>query len=193
LRDPLSAPHLDIAVKVTPTSLPDVLLIEPRVFSDGRGFFFESWNKRSLAAAGLDAEFVQDNHSRSVRNVLRGLHYQVEHAQGKLVRVCSGEVFDVAVDIRKASPTFGRWVGMTLSGESKQMLWIPPGFAHGFLVLSEAAEFLYKTTDYWYPEHERTLLWNDPALGIVWPLAGAPALAAKDSAGRPLALADVFP
>jgi dTDP-4-dehydrorhamnose 3,5-epimerase len=180
-------------VKLIPTALPDVLLIEPRVFGDDRGFFFESWNKRVLAAAGLDAEFVQDNHSRSVRNVLRGLHYQTEHAQGKLVRVCSGEVFDVAVDIRKASPTFGRWVGMTLSAESKQMLWIPPGFAHGFLVLSEAAEFLYKTTDYWYPEHERTLLWNDPALGIVWPLAGAPALAAKDAAGRPLALADVFP
>ena len=180
-------------MKLTPTALPDVLLIEPRVFSDGRGFFFESWNKRSLAAAGLDADFVQDNHSRSVRNVLRGLHYQIEHAQGKLVRVCSGEVFDVAVDLRKASPTFGRWIGVTLSGENKQMLWIPPGFAHGFLVLSEAAEFLYKTTDYWYPEHERTLLWNDPALGIVWPLAGAPALAAKDAAGRPLALADVFP
>jgi dTDP-4-dehydrorhamnose 3,5-epimerase len=193
LRGPLSAPRLDIAVKVTPTALPDVLLIEPRVFSDGRGFFFESWNKRALAAAGLEAEFVQDNHSRSARNVLRGLHYQIQHAQGKLVRVCSGDVFDVAVDIRKASPTFGRWVGMTLSAESKQMLWIPPGFAHGFLVLSDAAEFLYKTTDYWYPEHERTLLWNDPALGIVWPLAGAPALAAKDSAGRPLALADVFP
>jgi dTDP-4-dehydrorhamnose 3,5-epimerase len=193
LRGPLPAPHPDIAVKLTPTALPDVLLIEPRVFSDGRGFFFESWNKRSLAAAGLGADFVQDNHSRSVRNVLRGLHYQIEHAQGKLVRVSSGEVFDVAVDLRKASPTFGRSVGMTLSAENKQMLWIPPGFAHGFLVLSEAAEFLYKTTDYWYPEHERTLLWNDPALGIVWPLAGAPALAAKDAAGRPLALADVFP
>jgi len=179
-------------VKVTPTALSDVLLIEPRVFGDERGFFFESWNKRALAAAGLDADFVQDNHSRSARNVLRGLHYQIEHAQGKLVRVCSGAVFDVAVDIRRASPHFGRWMGMTLSAESKQMLWIPPGFAHGFLVLSEAAEFLYKTTDYWYPEHERTLLWNDPALGIVWPLAGAPTLAAKDAAGRPLAQADVF-
>jgi dTDP-4-dehydrorhamnose 3,5-epimerase len=180
-------------VKVTPTALPDVLLIEPRVFADERGFFFESWNRRALAAAGLDADFVQDNHSRSARNVLRGLHYQVEHAQGKLVRVCSGEVFDVAVDIRKASPTFGRWVGMTLSAESKQMLWIPAGFAHGFLVLSEAAEFLYKTTDYWYPEHERTLLWNDPALRIDWPLAGAPIVTAKDAAGRPLAHADLFP
>ena len=180
-------------MKVTPTALPDVLLIESRVFSDDRGFFFESWNRRAMAAAGIDADFVQDNHSRSVRNVLRGLHYQIEHAQGKLVRVCSGEVFDVAVDIRRTSPTFGRWVGMTLSAQGKQMLWIPPGFAHGFLVLSEAAEFLYKTTDYWYPEHERTLLWNDPALGIVWPLAGPPVLAAKDASGRPLALADVFP
>ena len=180
-------------MNVIRTALPDVLLIEPKVFADERGFFFESWNKRALAAAGLDADFVQDNHSRSERNVLRGLHYQVKHAQGKLVRVCSGAVFDVAVDIRKASPTFGRWVGMTLSAQSKQMLWIPPGFAHGFLVLSEAAEFLYKTTDYWYPEHERTLLWNDPAVNIAWPLEGAPTVAAKDAAGRPLALADVFP
>ena len=180
-------------MKVTPTALPDVLLIEPRVFSDDRGFFFESWNKRALAAAGLTAEFVQDNHSRSSRDVLRGLHYQIEHAQGKLVRVCAGEVFDVAVDIRRSSPAFGRWTGMTLSAQNKQMLWIPPGYAHGFLVLSEGAEFLYKTTDYWYAEHERTLLWNDPALGIVWPLAGSPALAAKDAAGRPLALADVYP
>jgi dTDP-4-dehydrorhamnose 3,5-epimerase len=180
-------------VKVTPTTLPDVLLLEPRVFSDDRGFFFESWNKRALAAAGLDAEFVQDNHSRSLRNVLRGLHYQIEHAQGKLVRVCAGEVFDVAVDIRRSSPTFGRWMGLTLSAQNKQMLWIPPGYAHGFLVLSDAAEFLYKTTDYWYPEHERTLLWNDPALGILWPLDTAPALAAKDAAGRPLAQADVYP
>jgi dTDP-4-dehydrorhamnose 3,5-epimerase len=180
-------------VKVTPTELPDVLLVEPRVFSDDRGFFFESWNKRALAAAGLVAEFVQDNHSRSLRNVLRGLHYQIEQAQGKLVRVCAGAVFDVAVDIRRSSPTFGRWTGATLSAQNKQMLWIPPGYAHGFLVLSEAAEFLYKTTDYWYPEHERTLLWNDPALGIAWPLDGQPAVAAKDAAGRPLALADVYP
>ena len=180
-------------MKITPTALPDVLLLEPRVFTDDRGFFFESWNKRVLAAAGLDAEFVQDNHSRSLRNVLRGLHYQIEHAQGKLVRVCAGEVFDVAVDIRRSSPTFGRWMGITLSAQNKQMLWIPPGYAHGFLVLSDAAEFLYKTTDYWYPEHERTLLWNDPALGILWPLDTAPALAAKDAAGRPLAQADVYP
>ena len=180
-------------MKITPTALPDVLLLEPRVFTDDRGFFFESWNKRVLAAAGLDAEFVQDNHSRSLRNVLRGLHYQIEHAQGKLVRVCAGEVFDVAVDIRRSSPTFGRWMGITLSAQNKQMLWIPPGYAHGFLVLSDAAEFLYKTTDYWYAEHERTLLWNDPALGILWPLDTAPTLAAKDAAGRPLAQADVYP
>jgi len=180
-------------VKVTPTALPDVLVIEPRVFSDERGFFFESWNQRTFAAAGLDATFVQDNHSRSLRNVLRGLHYQIEHAQGKLVRVCAGEVFDVAVDVRRSSPTFGHAMGMTLSAQNQRMLWIPPGFAHGFLVLSDAAEFLYKTTDYWYAEHERTLLWNDPALRIDWPLSGAPVLAAKDAAGRPLALADVYP
>lgn len=184
---------LEHAVKITPTALPDVLLIEPKVFGDERGFFFESWNQRTFAAAGLDAEFVQDNHSHSARNVLRGLHYQIAHAQGKLVRVCSGAVFDVAVDLRKASPTFGRWVGMTLSAQSKQMLWIPPGFAHGFVVMSESADFLYKTTDYWYQEHERTLLWNDPALAIAWPLAGSPTLAAKDAAGTPLARADLFP
>jgi len=180
-------------VKVTPTALPDVLVISPNVFGDERGFFFESWNHRAFAAAGLDATFVQDNHSRSVRNVLRGLHYQIEHAQGKLVRVCAGEVLDVAVDLRRSSPTFGQSLSITLSAKNKQMLWIPPGFAHGFLVLSDAAEFLYKTTDYWYAEHERTLLWNDPALGIDWPLSGAPVLAAKDAAGRPLALADVYP
>ena len=180
-------------MRVTPTALPDVLLIEPRVFGDERGFFFECWNRRAFAEAGLEAEFVQDNHSRSGRNVLRGLHYQIEHAQGKLVRVTSGEVFDVAVDIRRSSPTFGKWVGMTLSAEKKAMLWIPPGFAHGFLVVSDAAEFLYKTTDYWYPEHERTLLWNDPALSITWPLTGAPTLVAKDAAGSPLASADLYP
>jgi dTDP-4-dehydrorhamnose 3,5-epimerase len=180
-------------VRVTPTALPDVLLIEPRVFGDERGFFFESWNRRAFAEAGLEAEFVQDNHSRSGRNVLRGLHYQIEHAQGKLVRVTSGEVFDVAVDIRRSSPTFGKWVGMMLSAEKKSMLWIPPGFAHGFLVVSDAAEFLYKTTDYWYPEHERTMLWNDPVLAITWPLTDAPTLAAKDAAGSPLASADLYP
>jgi dTDP-4-dehydrorhamnose 3,5-epimerase len=180
-------------VNVTPTALPDVLLIEPRVFGDERGFFFESWNERDFAGAGVDATFVQDNHSRSARNVLRGLHYQIQHAQGKLVRVCAGEVFDVAVDIRKSSPSFGRWVGMMLSAQNRRMLWIPPGFAHGFLVVSEAAEFLYKTTDYWYSEHERTLLWSDPALAIDWPLDGAPTLAAKDQTGRPLASADLYP
>jgi dTDP-4-dehydrorhamnose 3,5-epimerase len=163
------------------------------VYSDGRGSFFESWNRRAFSEAGLEAEFVQDNHSRSGHNVLRGLHYQVEHAQGKLVRVCVGEVFDAVVDIRRSSPTFGRSVGMMLSAENQRMLWIPPGFAHGFLVVSESADFLYKTTDYWYPEHERTLLWSDTALAIAWPLDGAPTVAAKDVAGRPLASADVYP
>jgi dTDP-4-dehydrorhamnose 3,5-epimerase len=180
-------------MKATPTALPDILLIEPRVFGDERGFFFESYNRRALAEAGLIAEFVQDNHSRSTRGVLRGLHYQIERAQGKLVRVSAGEVFDVAVDMRRSSPTFGRWMGMALSAENKRMLWIPPGFAHGFLVLSDAAEFLYKTTDYWYPEFERTLLWNDPMIGIDWPLSETPTLAAKDVAGRPLALAEAYP
>jgi len=179
-------------VNVTPTALPDVKLIEPRVFGDERGFFYESWNRRAMEAAGLDADFVQDNHSRSRRGVLRGLHYQVEHAQGKLVRFVAGEVFDVAVDLRRHSPTFGRHVTATLSAANKHMLWIPPGFAHGFVVVSEQAEFLYKTTDYWFPEHERTLLWNDPALGIHWPVA-APQLAAKDAAGTPLAAADTYP
>ena len=179
-------------MKVTPLELPDVLLIEPRVFGDERGFFYERWNKRAFRDAGLDADFVQDNHSRSRRGVLRGLHYQIEHAQGKLVRATAGEVFDVAVDLRRSSPTFGRSVGIMLSAANKRMLWIPPGFAHGFLVVSEDAEFLYKTTDYWYPEHERTLLWNDPALAIAWPLSGAPVLAAKDVAGLPLASAETY-
>ena len=180
-------------MKITPTALPDILLIEPRVFGDARGFFFESYNRKALSDAGLTAEFVQDNHSMSTRGVLRGLHYQIEHAQGKLVRVTAGEVFDVAVDLRRSSATFGRWFGVNLSAENKRMLWIPPGFAHGFQVLSASAEFLYKTTDYWFPEFERCLLWNDPALGIEWPLGGAPTLAAKDAAGRPLAQADVYP
>ena len=180
-------------MKFTPTALADVLLIEPRVFGDARGYFFESYNRRSMAAAGIDVAFVQDNHSRSARGVLRGLHYQIEHAQGKLVRVVSGEVYDVAVDMRRSSPTFGRSIGMTLSAHDKQMLWIPPGFAHGFLVLSETAEFLYKTTDFWYPECERSLLWNDSALGIAWPLQQAPTLAAKDAAGTPFAIADTYP
>ena len=180
-------------MKVVPSALPDVLLIEPSVFGDARGFFFESWNRRAFSEAGVEAEFVQDNHSRSAHNVLRGLHYQIEHAQGKLVRVCAGAVFDVAVDIRRSSPTFGRWVGMELSAANRHMLWIPPGFAHGFVVVSDSAEFLYKTTDYWYPEHERTLLWNNPALAIQWPLDGPPVVAAKDTAGRPLASADLYP
>ena len=179
-------------MRVTPTAIPDVLVVEPRVFGDDRGFFFESWNRRALAQAGLDVDFVQDNHSRSARGVLRGLHYQIRHPQGKLVRVVAGEVFDVAVDLRRGSPTFGRHVAVTLSAENKRMLWVPPGFAHGFLVLSEDAEFLYKTTDYWYPAHERTLLWSDPALAIDWPLAGPPTLAAKDAAGSPLAAADTY-
>jgi dTDP-4-dehydrorhamnose 3,5-epimerase len=173
-------------MRVIPTALPDVAIVEPRVFRDARGWFFESWNRRTLAAAGLDVDFVQDNHSRSIRGVLRGLHYQVEHAQGKLVRVVVGEVFDVAVDLRERSPTFGRHVALRLSADDPRMLWVPPGFAHGFVVLSEVAEFLYKTTDYWYPEHERTLLWNDPALRIDWPVAD-PLLAPKDAAGTPLA------
>jgi dTDP-4-dehydrorhamnose 3,5-epimerase len=173
-------------MRVIPTALPDVALVEPRVFRDARGWFFESWNRRTLAAAGLDVDFVQDNHSRSIRGVLRGLHYQVEHAQGKLVRVVVGEVFDVAVDLRERSPTFGRHVALRLSADEPRMLWVPPGFAHGFVVLSDVAEFLYKTTDYWFPEHERTLLWNDPALGIDWPVAD-PLLAPKDAAGLPLA------
>jgi dTDP-4-dehydrorhamnose 3,5-epimerase len=179
-------------MRITPTAIAEVKLIEPKVFGDHRGFFFESWNRRSLAAAGIEADFVQDNHSRSHRGVLRGLHYQIERAQGKLVRVIVGEVFDVAVDVRRSSPTFGQFVACALSAENRRMLWIPPGFAHGFLVVSEFAEFLYKTTDYWFAEHERTLLWSDPALGIPWPLAGAPVLAPKDAAGTPLAAADVY-
>ena len=180
-------------MKVTPTALADVLLIEPRVFADARGFFFESYNRRAFAGAGIDVEFVQDNHSRSARGVLRGLHYQIEHAQGKLVRVIAGDVYDVAVDMRRSSPTFGRSIGMTLAACDKQMLWIPPGFAHGFLVLSETAEFLYKTTDYWHPEFERSLLWNDLTLGIAWPLQQAPTLAAKDAAGTPFSVAEPYP
>ena len=179
-------------MRVTATAIPDVLLIEPKVFGDSRGFFFESWNARAFAAAGIDASFVQDNHSRSHRGVLRGLHYQIQHAQGKLVRVVEGEVFDVAVDLRRSSATFGRHVAISLSAANHRMLFIPPGFAHGFLVVSDVAEFLYKTTDYWFPEHERTLLWNDPALGIDWPQGIAPALAPKDAAGTSLAEADCY-
>ena len=180
-------------MKAIATSIPDVLVIEPAVFGDARGFFFESWNRKAFSAlVGRDVDFVQDNHSASARHVLRGLHYQVRQPQGKLVRVVAGEVFDVAVDLRRSSPTFGRSVSQVLSAENRRMMWVPAGFAHGFLVLSERAEFLYKTTDYYAPEHERTLLWNDPALGIDWPLAGPPVLKPKDAAGVPLAAAETF-
>jgi dTDP-4-dehydrorhamnose 3,5-epimerase len=179
-------------MNIIPTAIPEVLLLEPKVFGDDRGFFFESWNKRTFAGLGMAADFVQDNHSKSQRNVVRGLHYQIEHAQGKLVRVTAGTVYDVAVDLRRSSPTFGQWVGFTLSAEDKRMAWIPPGFAHGFCVTSTAAEFLYKTTDYWSPVHERTLMWNDPQLAIPWPLTGEPLLAAKDKTGTPLAEAETF-
>ena len=179
---------------VTPTAIPDVLVLEPKVFGDARGFFFESFNARDFAqATGLQVEFVQDNHSKSARGVLRGLHYQIQHAQGKLVRVVQGEVFDVAVDLRRSSPTFGRWVGERLNADNHRQMWIPPGFAHGFVVTSESAEFLYKTTDYWYPEHERSLLWNDPAIGIDWAIEGQPLLAAKDAAAALLRDAELFP
>ncbi len=178
----------------TPTALPEVLLLEPKVFGDERGFFFESYNQRDFASAtGLSVTFVQDNHSKSARGVLRGLHYQIQHAQGKLVRVTQGAVFDVAVDMRRSSPNFGRWVGVELSAENKRQLWIPEGFAHGFCVLSDSAEFLYKTTDYWYPQFERSLLWNDPQVGVTWPLQdAAPCLAAKDAAGLPLSECELF-
>jgi dTDP-4-dehydrorhamnose 3,5-epimerase len=182
-----------MAIKVTPTTLPEVKIIEPKVFGDARGFFYESFNGVEFSEqveAGV--EFVQDNHSRSARGVLRGLHYQIEHAQGKLVRVVEGEVFDVAVDIRKSSPNFGKWVGVNLSEENHRQLWVPPGFAHGFVVLSESAQFLYKTTDYWYQAHERSIVWNDPAIGIEWPIDFEPLLAAKDAAGKQLAEADHF-
>ena len=181
-------------MKVTPTAIPDVLIIEPKVFGDARGFFFESYNLQAFnEATGLDVDFVQDNHSKSSKGVLRGLHYQLPpKAQGKLVRVVQGDVFDVAVDLRKSSPTFGQWVGDILSAENKKQLWIPPGFAHGFLTLSDTAEFLYKTTDYYSPEHERSLFWCDPTLGIEWPLEGEPKLAAKDAAALTLKQAEVF-
>jgi dTDP-4-dehydrorhamnose 3,5-epimerase len=181
-------------VKVTATSIPEVLLIEPKVFGDARGFFFESFNQKAFDdAVGEHVEFVQDNHSRSVRDVLRGLHYQVQQTQGKLVRVVKGAVFDVAVDIRRASPTFGRWVGVELSEENQRQLWVPKGFAHGFLVTSESADFLYKTTDFYAPAHERSIVWNDPDLAIDWPLHGRPpSLAAKDAAGSRFAAAEVF-
>lgn len=178
---------------VIPTAIPDVLIIEPKVFGDARGFFYESFNQRAFnEATGLDVQFVQDNHSRSAKGVLRGLHYQIEHSQGKLVRVVQGAVFDVAVDIRKASPTFGKWVGVELSAENFRQFWVPPGFAHGFLVLSESADFLYKTTDYYYPEHERAIRWDDPAIGINWPLSALPTLSSKDGSAADLHQAAVF-
>lgn len=180
-------------MKVIPTEIPDVLILEPTVFGDQRGFFFESYNRAVLAElAGITDEFVQDNHSRSTRGVLRGLHYQLKQSQGKLVRVVAGEVFDVAVDIRRSSPTLGRWVGATLSADNRRMAWIPRGFAHGFVVLSDVAELLYKTTDFYAPHHERCIAWNDPAIGIRWPLVGEPTLSAKDRAGVSLAEAELF-
>ena len=180
-------------MKVTPAAIPDVFILEPKVFGDERGFFFESFNRQAFReATGLDVDFVQDNHSKSAKNVLRGLHYQLPpKAQGKLVRVVQGEVVDVAVDLRKESKSFGKWVGETLSAENKKQMWIPPGFAHGFLTLSDTAEFLYKTTDYYAPEHERCIRWDDPAIGIAWPLDGVPSLSAKDAAANDLATISV--
>ena len=180
-------------MQIQTTAIPDVLIIEPTVFGDDRGLFYESFNqKRFTELTGVTRDFVQDNHSKSAKGVLRGLHYQIQQPQGKLVRVTQGEVFDVAVDMRRSSPNFGQWTGVVLSSDNKRQLWIPPGFAHGFLVTSDSAEFLYKTTDYWYPEHERSLLWNDPMVGVNWPLDGTPLLAAKDMAGLPLASASTF-
>lgn len=181
-------------MRIERTAIPDVLLLEPRIFGDVRGFLFESWNRRTMAELGIHADFVQDNHSRSVRNVLRGLHYQTGiHAQGKLIRVITGEVYDVAVDLRRSSPTFGRWVDFVLSAENRLMAWIPPGFAHGYCVTTDAAEIIYKVTDYWAPEAERTLAWDDPALAIPWPLEAPPILSAKDAAGIALADAETYP
>ncbi len=181
-------------MKLTTTALQDAFIVEPKVFGDTRGFFMESWNRKTFAALGLDVDFVQDNHSRSQQGVLRGLHYQIRQPQGKLVRVVSGAVFDVAVDLRRSSPSFGRWTGALLSAENRRMLWIPPGCAHGFLTLTESADFLYKATDYYAPEHERVLLWNDPGLAIDWPLNGTtPLLATKDAAGTLLQAAETYP
>jgi len=180
-------------MKVTPTAIPEVLVLEPQVFGDSRGFFFESFNARRFEElTGISANFVQDNHSKSAKGVLRGLHYQIVQPQGKLLRVAAGSLFDVVVDLRKSSPFFGRWVGVELSAENRRQLWVPPGFAHGFVVTSDSAECLYKTTDYWAPEHERTILWSDPALAIDWPLSGQPMLSSKDYKGSLLADAEVF-
>jgi len=180
-------------MNVKPTKIPDALIIEPEVFGDERGFFFESFNKKAFeAATGITSDFVQDNHSKSTKGVLRGLHYQIKNPQGKLVRVSSGEVFDVAVDLRKSAPTFGQWAGVTLSADNKRQLWIPPGFAHGFIVLSDAAEFLYKTTDYYAPEHERCIKWDDAELAIDWRYAGEPVVSEKDASGVRFKEADFF-
>jgi dTDP-4-dehydrorhamnose 3,5-epimerase len=180
-------------MKAIATKIPDVLILEPKVFGDERGFFFESFRRSAFhELTGVDTDFVQDNHSRSAKNVLRGLHYQIQQPQGKLVRVVSGEIYDVVVDIRRHSPTFGCWDGVYLSAENKRQLWVPVGFAHGFVVVSDYAEVLYKTTDYWAPQHERSIAWNDPQLGINWPLSDEPLLSAKDSSGVPLAQAELF-
>jgi len=179
-------------MKVIATSIPEVLIIEPAVFGDSRGFFLECFNEREMRAVGIDAHFVQDNHSRSAQNVLRGLHYQIDQPQGKLVRVVSGKVFDVAVDLRRNSPTFGKWEGVELTEENKRLLWIPPGFGHGFVVLSDYADFLYKATNYYAPKAERSILWNDPDLGIAWPHQGESKLSAKDAAGTPFKQAEVY-
>lgn len=180
-------------MKITATAIPDVLLVEPTVFGDERGFFFESYNEKKWEEmTGLRTRFVQDNHSRSVAGVLRGVHYQIKQPQGKMVRVVNGEVFDVAVDLRRSSPTFGKWVGERLSAQNKKCLWIPEGFGHGFLVLSDVAEFLYRTTDFWAPEHERCIIWNDPDINIQWPLAGQPILSEKDAKGLLLREAELY-
>jgi dTDP-4-dehydrorhamnose 3,5-epimerase len=180
-------------MQVVQTAIPDLLILEPKVFGDDRGFFFESFNQQTFQnLTGVKANFVQDNHSKSAANVLRGLHYQIEQAQGKLVRVTAGEVFDVAVDIRRQSATFGKWVGVLLSAENKRQLWVPPGFAHGFVVLKDNSEFLYKTTDYYAPQHERCIRWNDPTIGIEWPITPTPILSGKDQLGLALSQAEVF-
>jgi len=180
-------------VRIVQTAIPGVLIIEPKVFSDERGFFFESFNKRAFAhSTGLDLDFVQDNHSQSVKGVLRGLHYQIKRPQGKLMRVVRGSVFDVVVDVRRSSSTFGQWIGAELSEDNRRQMWVPPGFAHGFLVTSDTADYLYKTTDYYAPEYECCIAWDDPAIGIQWPLDGAPVLSVKDQRGKPLVLAEVY-
>jgi dTDP-4-dehydrorhamnose 3,5-epimerase len=180
-------------MKLTPTSIPDLLVLYPKVFEDERGFFFESYNQRVFEELGVSAQFVQDNHSRSRKGILRGLHYQIKNAQGKLVRAVAGEIYDVAVDLRKHSPTFGKWLGFNLSAANKRQIYVPPGFAHGFLVLSDYAEVIYKTTDFYAPQHERCIVWNDPTLGIDWPIEGRPILSPKDADGASFSQAELFP